>query len=264
MCLGIFDSGVGGLSVWKELVRIMPGISMQYFSDGAFCPYGNRSQKDIISRAYIITDLLISKGAVAVVVACNTATTAAISALREKYTIPFIGMEPAVKPAALHSKSGVIGVLATKNTLNGNHYHTAVERFASDVKVISQVGEGLVELVEIGETKGERVISLLKKYIDPMLEQGADHIVLGCTHYPFLLDSIKLITGDKVVIVDPAPAVAQHTLNIINENKFNLIRIDNPHFATLFNSSSSIDVLRLLAKRVDPLIPDDNFKKINI
>jgi len=264
MCIGIFDSGVGGLSVWKELIKIMPGIPMNYFSDSANCPYGNKSKQEIIERAYLIADFLISKDAAIIVVACNTATAAAIKALRDRYSIPFIGMEPAVKPAALHSKSGVIGVLATQGTLNGDHFHTSVERFASDVRVIAKVGEGLVELVESGETKGKRVTDLLKKYIDPMLEEGVDHIVLGCTHYPFLAGAIKEIAGEGVVIVDPAPAIAQRTLSIKNDICANIQQLSNPHISTTFYTSSSVGIIKMMARRIDPLIPDDNFFQMNL
>ncbi|NCB98105.1 MAG: glutamate racemase, partial [Bacteroidia bacterium] len=192
-------------------------------------------------------------------------TAAAIKALREKYRIPFIGMEPAVKPAALHSKSGTIGVLATRGTLNGNHFHASVERFASDVNVIAKVGEGLVELVESGETSGVKVKELLKIYINPMLEQGADHIVLGCTHYPFLLESIKEVAGDNVVIVDPAPAIALRTLNVISENIIPLSEmISKDVYPTTFYTTAPTGTLMMMAHRIDPDIPDKNFNKIEI
>ena len=265
MCIGVFDSGVGGLSVWREIIKVLPETSITYFSDSAYCPYGNRSQLEIIERAYLITDFLLSKEAAVIVVACNTATAAAIKALREKYQIPFIGMEPAVKPAALHSKSGTIGVLATRGTLNGNHFHASVERFASDVNVIAKVGEGLVELVESGETSGVKVKELLKRYINPMLEQGADHIVLGCTHYPFLLESIKEVAGDNVVIVDPAPAIALRTLNVISENKIFLSEmISKDVYPTTFYTTAPTGTLMMMAHRIDPEIPDKNFTKIEI
>ena len=265
MCIGVFDSGVGGLSVWREIIKVLPETSITYFSDGAYCPYGNRSQQEIIERAYLITDFLLSKGAEIVVVACNTATAAAIKALREKYKIPFIGMEPAVKPAALHSKSGTIGVLATRGTLNGNHFHTSVERFASDVNIVAKVGEGLVELVESGETSGTKVKELLRSYINPMLEKGADHIVLGCTHYPFLLESIKEVAGDNVVIVDPAPAIALRTLNVIRENNIPVSgMVAKDGYPTTFYTTASTGTLMMMARRIDPEIPDENFTKIEI
>ncbi len=175
-------------------------------------------------------------------------------------------MEPAVKPAALHSKSGTIGVLATRGTLNGNHFHASVERFASDVNVVAKVGEGLVELVESGETSGQKVKDLLKVYIDPMLEQGADHIVLGCTHYPFLLDSIKEIAGSGVVIVDPAPAIAFRTLNVINENnlKISEIKEATSEYPTTFYTTAPVEKLMMMAHRIDPQIPESNFNNIEI
>lgn len=265
MCIGVFDSGVGGLSVWREIIKVLPETSITYFSDSAYCPYGNKPQQQIIERAYLITDFLLSKGAGIIVVACNTATAAAIKSLREKYRIPFIGMEPAVKPAALHSKSGTIGVLATRGTLNGNHFHASVERFASDVTVVAKVGEGLVELVESGETSGTKVKDLLQSYINPMLEQGADHIVLGCTHYPFLLDSIKEVAGDNVVIVDPAPAIALRTLSVIRENNIPVSEmVANDGYPTTFYTTASTGALMMMARRIDPDIPDKSFNQIEI
>jgi glutamate racemase len=259
--IGIFDSGVGGLSVWKELVRILPNVSFVYASDNAYCPYGTKSQDDVIFHTKAITEFLISKGALLIVVACNTATAAAISTLRKDYDIPFIGMEPAVKPAALHSKSGVIGVLATQGTLRGKQYNTTLETYASDIKVIGQVGTGLVELVEAGDIHGSKTKELLKKYIDPMILEKADHIVLGCTHYPFLREEIQKIAGDNVIIVDPAPAVALHTYNTLAKN--NLIFGDKiePSRQTIFYSSGPIDSLVNMAHSILPSIPNELFIK---
>lgn len=262
--IGIFDSGVGGLSVWKELIKIVPDNPILYLSDSAYCPYGPRSQEEIIARAKAITEFLISKGVTLIVIACNTATAAAIDTLRKSYKVPFIGMEPAVKPAALHSKSGVIGVLATQGTFKGKLYHRTLEHFASDINVIEKIGTGLVELVESGETNSEKTKELLKRYIDPMIAGKADHIVLGCTHYPFLLDAIKEIAGEEVVIVDPSPAVAQHTLDILAQNgSVSDEKIDSS-LQTTFYSTGSIDNLARMAKSILPSIPDDHFKQICI
>ena len=264
MNVGIFDSGVGGLSVWREIVKIMPGIPINYFSDSAYCPYGNKSEYEIIDRSLKISDFLISAGAAVIVVACNTATAAAITKLRESFEIPFIGMEPAVKPAALHSQSRVIGVLATKGTLNGDHFHNAVAKYASDVKVIAKVGEGLVELVEAGETDGDRVKELLSHYIYPMLEEGADNIVLGCTHYPFLIKAIKEITGSRVNIIDPAPAVAKRVKNVMQENHIFIPADPSPHNSTCFFTTSSISILKKMAMMIDPEIFEKNFIQVDI
>ena len=180
--IGVFDSGLGGLSVWNEIINILPNEQIVYFADSGYCPYGNRTREDITQRVKLITDFLISKGVSLIVVACNTVTAASIDYLRENYTIPFVGMEPAVKPAILNSKSGVVGVLATKGTLNGALYKRTLNKYKQGTIVLEQAGEGLVELVEAGETSSAKGRELLERYLLPMLEQGADHIVLGCTH----------------------------------------------------------------------------------
>ncbi|MFA5325112.1 MAG: glutamate racemase [Bacteroidales bacterium] len=256
--IGVFDSGVGGLSVWRELVLLMPKGKYIYVSDGEYCPYGHKSSDFIIERATAITMFLLEKKVDIIVVACNTATAAAISYLREHFSVPFVGMEPAIKPAALHSETGVVGVLATAGTFKGKLYLDTLARFATDVKVIEQVGEGLVELVEEGKLRGLHVEALLHKYIDPMIEQGADHIVLGCTHYPFLYDTIKKIVGERAEIINPAPAVAKQTQKIIP-----YISTEN-YGETLFYSTGDIKILMRLAHEIDPGIPKDNFNTIII
>lgn len=215
--VGVFDSGVGGLSVWKELYKEMPGERFLYLSDGGFCPYGPKSKDEIIGRAVKITDYLISNGAEIIVVACNTATAAAISYLRSHYSIPFVGMEPAVKPAAINTKTGAIGVLATKGTFKGELYLRTLHKFASNARVLEQVGEGLVELVERGERDTPQAKELIKRYILPMIAENADHIVLGCTHYPFLAPLIKDVAGSDITIVNPAPAVARRANDVLGQ-----------------------------------------------
>ena len=216
--IGVFDSGLGGLSVWNEIINILPNEQIVYFADSGYCPYGNRTKEDITQRVKLITDFLISKGVSLIVVACNTVTAASIDYLRENYTIPFVGMEPAVKPAILNSKSGVVGVLATKGTLNGALYKRTLNKYKQGTIVLEQAGEGLVELVEAGETSSAKGRELLERYLLPMLEQGADHIVLGCTHYPFLTKQIREIAGPEVEIVNPAPAVARRTAELLAKN----------------------------------------------
>ncbi len=215
--IGLLDSGIGGLSVWREVVRLLPHERTVYYADTAHCPYGPKTQEEIIGRAVHITDWLLARQAKLIVVACNTATAAAIDHLRTHYTIPFVGMEPAVKPAALLSQSGVVGVLATRGTFKGRLYHETSERFAGHVKIIEQPGDGLVELIEAGKTDTPEMTALLHTYIDPMIAAGADHIVLGCTHYPFLIPAIRKITGDKVTLLDPAPAVAQRVKSLLEQ-----------------------------------------------
>ena len=264
--IGVFDSGVGGLSVWKEMLKLIPDAHYTYVSDAAHCPYGPRSAEYIIDRARTITKFLMDAGADAIVVACNTATAAAIETLRREFDIPFVGMEPAVKPAVIDSASGVIGVLATKGTFNGRLYNNTLRKYASDVKVLEQVGEGLVELVENGNCEGEEANLLLRRYITPMLKEGADHIVLGCTHYPFLIKEIKNITGGGVVIVDPAPAVAKHLSDIISEQfvACEENRREALVDSTDFYSTGDIRTLKALARSIIPEISDSKFLLVEI
>ena len=217
--IGVYDSGQGGKSVLKELRALMPGEDYVYFADAAYCPYGPKSPEFIIERACAITNFLISKGCQIIVVACNTATAAAISYLREHYKVPFVGMEPALKPAALHSKTGVVGVLATSGTFKGKLYLNTLAKFSGDVRVIQRVGEGLVETVEAGVFDGPEVENLIHNCVDPMLEEGVDHIVLGCTHYPFLQPVIERIAGAGVTVINPAPAVARQTQRVLSQIK---------------------------------------------
>ncbi|MGN1211656.1 MAG: glutamate racemase [Candidatus Cryptobacteroides sp.] len=219
--IGLFDSGVGGLSVLREILKILPGQDYVYYADNANCPYGEKTREFIIDRAREITDTLIGKGAEVVVVACNTATAAAISTLRKEYGIPFIGMEPAVKPAVHNTKTGVVGVLATAGTLRAQKYIDTREKFAENVKVVEHVGKGFVELVESGRTEGAEAEDTVAASLKPLLDEGADTIVLGCTHYPFLSDCIRkvaveLCPGREIEIIDPAPAVARHLLEIMD------------------------------------------------
>lgn len=245
--IGIFDSGVGGLSVFREIVRILPEEKYIYWSDNAHCPYGEKSRDYIIDRARAVTSFLIEQGADIIVVACNTATAAAISTLREEFPIPFIGMEPAVKPAAQATRSGVVGVLATAGTLKATKYIDTRAKWAHDVKIVEHIGQGFVELVEKGSTSGPEAESIVEKSVRPLVEAGADTIVLGCTHYPFLADTIRKVAGTPVTLVDPAPAVAKHLMEVMQEN--GLIRKDG--FSMSLHSSGEPETLK---KTYDNLI----------
>lgn len=216
--IGLFDSGSGGLSVYKEVVKLLPKEDYAYYSDNAHCPYGEKSREYIIDRARSITDFLIGKGCDIIVVACNTATGAAIGTLREEYSIPFIGMEPAVKPAAFLTRSGVVGVLATAGTLSASKYLDTRDRFTDKVKVIEHVGKGFVELVENGIIDGPVAEETVAASVRPLVDAGADVIVLGCTHYPFLRPVIQKVAGHDVTIIDPAPAVARHLVSVMEEH----------------------------------------------
>lgn len=265
--IGVFDSGVGGLSVWKELFREMPGEKFLYLSDGGFCPYGPKSKDEIIGRAVKITDYLISNGAEIIVVACNTATAAAISYLRSHYSTPFVGMEPAVKPAAINTKSGAIGVLATKGTFKGELYLRTLHKFASNAKVIEQVGEGLVELVESGNTNTQEARELIGRYVVPMIEENVDHIVLGCTHYPFLEQLIEEVAGKEVTIVNPAPAVAKRAKDVLGQVRLKYHRKDietgESKISRFVTTGTNISLMK---KMVEDIVPgyDAEFEIINI
>lgn len=213
--IGVFDSGTGGLSVLKEIVKALPQCSYMYFADTANCPYGNKPQCEIIELSVRITRFLLSKGCDLIVVACNTATAAAIDHLRANFSVPFVGMEPAVKPAAIRTKTNSIGVLATAGTFNGRLYKETTKRYASDVTVCYQVGEGLVELVEKGMADSVEAEQLLRSYVEPMLKKGIDELVLGCTHYPFFIPILKRILPHAVEIVDPSPAVARQAVRLL-------------------------------------------------
>lgn len=213
--IGVFDSGIGGLSVLKELLKLLPDESYAYYADTAHCPYGEKSKDYIIDRARFITSFLLEKGADMIVVACNTATAAAIKTLRNEWPdVPFVGIEPAVKPAALTSDSGVIGVLATAGTLKGSNYLDLREKYSDSVTVVEHVGSGFVELVERGVLEGQEAEAVVEKSVRPLLEAGADNIVLGCTHYPFLEKAIRAVAGPSVHIVNPAPAVAAQAFRL--------------------------------------------------
>ena len=220
--IGIFDSGLGGLSVWKELVKTLPNENIIYYADSANCPYGSKTEQEIIHLSKKNVDFLLQKGCKIIVVACNTATAAAIDYLRANYNISFIGMEPAVKPASLNSKTKSIAVLATEGTFNGRLYKETSERFAKDVKVNIKVGEKLVDIVEQGLIYEPETKKHLKQLIKPLVDLNIDHLVLGCTHYPFLIPVLSEILSPDVKIIDPASAVAKQTYRIIKqENIFN-------------------------------------------
>ena len=253
--IGVFDSGIGGLSVWKELYRLLPNEKYLYVSDSGYCPYGPKSKDEVVARTAAITDYLLSNGAEIIVVACNTATAAAINFLRSTYPVPFVGMEPAVKPAAINTKTGAIGVLATKGTFKGELYLRTLHKFASDAKVLEQVGEGLVELVENGETETEKAREIIGKYIVPMIGQNVDHIVLGCTHYPFLEHIIKEYAGDGVQIVNPAPAIARRVDEVLRLRRSQrgpvMDTIDSNKFVTTGSN------IALLKKVVGDIAPEE-------
>lgn len=236
----IFDSWLWWLSVWKELAKLMPNQNFCYIADSAYCPYWRKSPQELQNRCRKLTDFLIEQwNCDLIVVACNTATAAAIEVLRSEYSIPFVWMEPAIKPALLHSKTGVVGVLATYGTFKWALYHRTLTEFQWDIKVIEQVWDGLVELVEQNKTNSKEAKELLTKYLTPMIEANVDHIVLWCTHYPFLIPTIEKIleekkVRDEITIVNPAPAVALQTQRVLESvNGYNKQKTENIFHSTL-------------------------------
>lgn len=214
--IGIFDSGVGGLSVWREIARHLPAENLIYLADQAHVPYGPRPMSQIQEYATAITRFLLDQGAKLIVVACNTASAAALHHLRARFPdVSFVGMEPAVKPAAENSPNGIIGVIATPATFQGELFASLLERFASDVKVLTQVCPGLVEAVEDGELDTPATELLLEECLSPLIAARIDTLVLGCTHYPFLSPAIARIVGPGVRIIDPAPAVARQAARVL-------------------------------------------------
>lgn len=206
----MFDSGVGGLSIWKAVNAHLPEASIIYLADQAYCPYGEKHPDWIRERSERISSYLIEEYACGlIVVACNTATTAAVHHLREAFDIPFVGVEPAIKPAATQTKTGKVGVLATAGTLKGGHFLQTSERYASGLEVIVQIGHGLVEWVEAGNMEDEAGKALLQSYLQPMMEVSVDQLVLGCTHYPFLTPTIEEITQGSMAIHEPSAAIGR-------------------------------------------------------
>lgn len=217
--IGIFDSGLGGLSVWQEIKKILPTESTLYYADSANCPYGTRSQEEISFLSEHIVKQLLAQGAKMIVVACNTATAASIEYLRARYEVPFVGIEPAVKPATLHTKTGKVGVLATQSTLNSSRFQDIRQYYAlhNRVEIFTQIGYGLVEAVENQTIDTPETMTLLANYLGNMLAHGVDQIVLGCTHYPFLLPQMLRLVGKQASFINPAPAVARQTKVILTQ-----------------------------------------------
>ena len=217
--IGIFDSGAGGLSVWREIVRELPHEDTIYVADQVHMPYGPRTEEELRRFCTAISRYLIGQGCKAIVVACNTASAAALKHLRETFpSVPSIGMEPAVKPAAGATRSGVVGVMATPATFQGRLFQATVGRHASSIKLINQVCSGLAEQVERGELSTAATEAMLRRYLEPMLAGGADTVVLACTHYPFVIELIRQIVGPHVQVIDPAPAIARHVRRTLEEH----------------------------------------------
>jgi len=214
--IGLFDSGIGGTSIWKEIHTLMPNEDTIYLADSLNAPYGEKSHEEIIALSIKNTEHLLKKNCKIIVVACNTATTNAIKELRSRYCVPFIGIEPAIKPAANNSETQTIGILATKGTLSSELFNKAVEVF-QETKIIEQVGHGLVQLIESGNINSAEMSRLLTAYLTPMIDADIDYLVLGCSHYPYLIPQIKKILPANIKIIDSGEAVAKQTRSVLQE-----------------------------------------------
>ena len=215
--IGVFDSGVGGLSVLRAIRQALPHEDLHYIADSAFVPYGGRSEAEILERSRLMTRFLVERGVKAIVIACNTATAAAAIRLREEFALPIVAMEPALKPAVAATRSGVVGVLATPGTLGSRRFASLVERYGRSATVITQPCVGWVELVESGELEGPVTDAALERYLRPLLESRADTLMLGCAPYPFLRPAMERLLQGEVGIIDTGPAVARQLYRVLAE-----------------------------------------------
>ncbi len=224
--IGFFDSGVGGLTVRRAVIELLPRENTVYLGDSENCPYGDKPVEVVRGLALEHVGTLVDRGCKLVVVACNTATAAAIDALRERFGgVPIVGMEPAVKPAAATTESGVVGVLATEGTRHGRLYRETSEKFASGVKIVFSAAGDLVTLAQKGETEGPAAEEAVTRYVEPLLKAGADRIVLGCTHFPLFMKTMEKIIAGRAEIIDPAPAIARRVMYLLSRAK--LLRVSD-------------------------------------
>lgn len=251
--IGVFDSGVGGLSIVRELRSQLPDKSILYIADQANVPYGNRELLEVRDISEKIVRFLIQSGAKTIVVACNTASAAALYYLRETFPeVPFVGMEPAVKPAAEQTQSGTVGVLATPATFQGKLYESVVNRFASGVDVIQQTCPGLVEQIETGQINSKETHALLSTALQPLIDKNIDTLVLGCTHFPFVIPMIKKITGSSISVIDPSPAIARQTGRILEphdlQSRNNLTNHSLPRIT--LNTTGDVDTFKRISRNL--------------
>jgi len=239
--IGIFDSGIGGTSIWKEIHALLPTENTIYLSDSKHAPYGERSKEEIIEFSIKNTEFLLAQNCKLIVVACNTATTNAINILRNTYAVPFIGIEPAIKPAAIKTNTNTIGILATKGTLNSALFEKTSNNLDVNINIIEQVGEGLVELIENGKLHSKEMSVLLENHLSVFLKNNIDCLVLGCTHYPYLIPQIKKIIGTQITIIDSGEAVARQTKKVLEENQ--LVSTASNSQKNQFYSNKEIDSL---------------------
>lgn len=250
--IGIFDSGVGGTSIWSEIKALLPNENTIYLSDSKNAPYGEKSKQEIIDLSVKNTTFLLNQNCKLIVVACNTATTNAIKTLRENYQIPIIGIEPAIRPAALKTKTNIIGILATKGTLNSDLFEITSSVIRQTITIKERVGAGLVELIESGDINSLKIKKLLASYIEPMLKEHVDCLVLGCTHYPYLIPIIREIVGDKIQIIDSGQAVARQTKAILD--KYQLFNTETKGGKSQFYINKNKAVLEMLLPKNNDFI----------
>lgn len=244
--IGFFDSGVGGTSIWKEVITLLPKENTIYLSDSINAPYGEKSKEKIIDLCIKNTEFLLKENCKLIVVACNTATTNAIDYLRATYSIPFIGIEPAIKPASLITKTKTIGILATKGTLNSTLFTQTTNLIDKDIIIKETIGKGLVDLIESGKLYSTEINNLLNSYLKPMLKNNIDSLVLGCTHYPYLIPQIRKIVGNKISIIDSGEAVAKQTKAILEKN--NLLNLSESKASHKLFINKDKEVLEQLVK----------------
>lgn len=253
--IGIFDSGVGGTSIWKEINALLPNENTLYLADSKHAPYGSKGKDAIIDLSIKNTEYLLNQNCKIIVVACNTATTNAIDYLRDQYKIQFIGIEPAIKPAALQTKTNAIGILATQGTLSSALFSKTAGIFSKSVHIIEQVGEGIVDLIETGKLDSPEMKSLLKIYLNPMIAANIDHLVLGCTHYPYLIPLLLDILPNHVKIIDSGEAVARQTKAILKQN--NLLKTSTRLPENRFLTNGNPEIMHnLLNKKFNIEIAD--------
>ncbi|UPT69381.1 MAG: glutamate racemase [Flavobacterium sp. JAD_PAG50586_2] len=252
--IGLFDSGIGGTSIWQEIHELLPNEDTIYLADSKNAPYGQRSKEEIIDLSIKNTEYLLNQNSKIIVVACNTATTNAIKELRAKYDVPFIGIEPAIKPAAVNSQNHVIGILATQGTLNSELFHQTAEKF-HDTKIIEQIGHGLVPLIENGEMNSSEMNKLLHQYLEPMIEANIDYLVLGCSHYPYLIPQIKKILPKDIKIIDSGEAVARQTKSVLME-KVGLNTKKHQGKSVFFTNSDAKVLNEILGNKYPVIVKD--------
>ncbi len=244
--IGIFDSGIGGTSIWKEIATLLPYENTIYLADNKNAPYGTKTKDDIVKLSIKNVERLLAYDCKIIVVACNTATTNAIKILRTTFDIPFIGIEPAIKPAALYSQTKRIGVLATKGTLSSELFAKTSDLYTNDIEILEVIGSGLVDLIEANKIDSKEMYSLLSSYIQPLIDKGIDYLVLGCTHYPYLTSILKQILPSQIHIIDSGLAVAKQTQHILESHQL--------------SQTTTLTGTHLLYSNHDPVILDTILK----